>query len=112
VPGVQVRPTWVGRQLHVGVLRTPARLVSSARSGDDLALEVDLDPAGAGEGIPAAAEFVLARQGGRTVQAFGAELHNEGPALRVRGLIPLATGRWAWSRPRRPGTGPRAGICT
>ena len=90
VPGVQVRPTWVGRQLHVGVLRTPARLVSSARSGDDLALEVDLDPAGAGEGIPAAAEFVLARQGGRTVQAFGAGMHNEGPALRVRGLIPLA----------------------
>ena len=90
VPGVQVRPTWVGRQLHVGVLRTPARLVSSARSGDDLALEVDLDPAGAGEGVPAAAELVLARQGGRTVQAFGAEMHNEGPALRVRGLIPLA----------------------
>ena len=49
-PGVQVRPTWVGRQLHVGVLRTPARLVSSARSGDDLALEVDLDPAGDGKG--------------------------------------------------------------
>jgi CDP-glycerol glycerophosphotransferase len=90
VPGVQVRPSWVGRQLHVGVLRTPARLVSSARSGDDLALEVDLDPAGAGEGIPAAAELVLARQGGRTVQAFRAEMHNEGPVLRVRGLIPLA----------------------
>jgi CDP-glycerol glycerophosphotransferase len=90
VPGVQVRPTWVGRQLHVGVLRTPARLVSSARSGEDLALEVDLDPAGAGEGTPAAAELVLARQGGRTVQSFGAEMHNEGPALRVRGLIPLA----------------------
>ena len=90
VPGVQVRPTWVGRQLHVGVLRTPARLVSSARRGDDLAIEVDLDPAGAGEGVPAAAELVLARQGGRTVQAFGAEMHNEGPALRVRGLIPLA----------------------
>ena len=90
VPGVQVRPTWVGRQLHVGVLRTPARLVSSVPGGDDLALEVDLDPAGAGEGIPPAAELVLARQGGRTVQAFRAEMHNEGPALRVRGLIPLA----------------------
>jgi CDP-glycerol glycerophosphotransferase len=90
VPGVQVRPTWVGRQLHVGVLRTPARLVSSARSGDDLVLEVDLDPAGAGEGSPAAAELVLARHGGRTVQAFGAEMHNDGPALRVGGLIPLA----------------------
>ena len=24
-PGVQVRPTWVGRHLHVGVLHTPAR---------------------------------------------------------------------------------------
>ena len=91
VPGVQVRPTWVGRHLHVGVLRTPARLVSSGRDGNDIALEVALDLADRpGEAVPAAAEFVLARQGGRTVQAFKAKVHNEGGVLRVRGLIPPA----------------------
>jgi CDP-glycerol glycerophosphotransferase len=99
VPGVQVRPTWVGRHLHVGVLRTPARLVSFERAGRDLALAVDLDPPGAagppgppeaGDTVPAAAEFVLVRRGGRVAQGFGAEVAREGPVLRVRGLVPLA----------------------
>ena len=95
VPGVQVRPTWVGRHLHVGVLRTPARLISFGRDGNDIALVAELDLAdGPGvappEAVPAAAEFVLVRQGGRTVQAFTAKVHNEGPVLRVRGLIPPA----------------------
>jgi CDP-glycerol glycerophosphotransferase len=91
VPGVQVRPTWVGRHLHVGVLRTPARLVSFGRDGNDIALVVELDLADRpGEAVPADAGFVLARQGGRTVQAFTAQVHNEGGVLRVRGLIPPA----------------------
>ena len=91
VPGVQVRPTWVGRQLHVGVLRTPARLVSSARGGDDLALEVDLDPAGAGErGSRRRPSSSWPGRAAGPYRHSGAEMHNEGPALRVRGLIPLA----------------------
>jgi CDP-glycerol glycerophosphotransferase len=92
-PGVQVRPTWVGRHLHVGVLRTPARLVSYELAGGDLALKVDLDPhgmPGGGAPAPAAAEFVLVRHGGRAVQAFRADVSRAGPVLRVHGLVPLA----------------------
>ena len=102
-PGVQVRPTWVGRHLHVGVLRTPARLVSYELAGGDLALEVDLDPHGmswGGAPAPAAAEFVLVRHGGRAVQAFKAEVSRAGPVLRVHGLVPKAV--WRRRYRRRP----------
>jgi CDP-glycerol glycerophosphotransferase len=115
-PGVQVRPTWVGRHLHVGVLRTPARLVSYELAGGDLALEVDLDPQGMPRGgppVPAAAEFVLVRQGGRAVQTFRAEVSRAGPVLRAHGLVPLAglssgTGR-AGRAPAVPDGGGAAG---
>src|SRR6266568_7764789 len=63
VPGLQVRPTWVGRHLHVGVMRTPARLAAVSRGGDDLILGVNLAPAAPGEAAPASAEFVLVRHG-------------------------------------------------
>src|SRR5207247_475881 len=78
---------------HVGVLRTPARLVSYELAGGDLALEVDLDPHSmhrSGGPAPAAAELVLVRHGGRAVQTFGAEVNSAGPVLRVHGLVPLA----------------------
>ncbi|HZC42334.1 MAG TPA: bifunctional glycosyltransferase family 2 protein/CDP-glycerol:glycerophosphate glycerophosphotransferase [Streptosporangiaceae bacterium] len=91
MPGLQVRPTWVGRHLHVGVLRTPARLAGFDLTADGVALDVTLDlPAGAP--LPGSAELVLARQGGRATQAFAATVTRDpaaGPA-RVRGTIPLA----------------------
>jgi CDP-glycerol glycerophosphotransferase len=90
-PGLQVRPTWVGRHLHVGVLRTPARLASFQHAGDTLVLEVDLDPPGDGKQGPAAAEFVLVRQGGKAARSFAAEVvSGGGTPTRVRGAIPLA----------------------
>jgi len=116
VPGVEVRPTWVGRHLHVGVQHTPARLVSFSRDGGELTLEVDLDPRGvpgAAGASGAVAELVLVRQGGRAVQAFPAQMHDEGAVLRVRGLIPLAalsSGAGQWGRlPAADGGGESAG---
>ncbi len=86
---LQVRPTWVGRHLYVGVLRTPARLASFERAGDQLVLEVDLDAPGAAE-PPAAAEFVLVRQGGKAVQVFPAKVTGSDGMLSVRGTVPVA----------------------
>jgi CDP-glycerol glycerophosphotransferase len=46
-PGVQVRPKWVGRHLHVGVLSTPARLAAFYRGDRAVSLRIALDLAGA-----------------------------------------------------------------
>jgi CDP-glycerol glycerophosphotransferase len=103
-PGLQVRPTWVGRHLHVGVLRTPARLAGFGRGGRGLTLDVSLaaDPPGP---APASAEFVLARRGGRTTQTFAAEV--TGPAEQ-----PSAAGgaRQPAGAARRGGPAERAGV--
>jgi CDP-glycerol glycerophosphotransferase len=90
VPGLQVRPTWVGRHLHIGVLRTPARLAAFSRDGDGLVLEVTLDLTDPAVPAPAGAELVLVRQGGKTAQSFPAEITAGGPAARVRGTVPAA----------------------
>jgi CDP-glycerol glycerophosphotransferase len=71
-PGVAVRPTWVGRHLHVGVIRTPARLAAFEHGTGGLALHVSLDaPAGH---PPPGAEFVLVRHGGRVTRSFAAQV--------------------------------------
>jgi CDP-glycerol glycerophosphotransferase len=109
VPGLRVRPTWVGRHLYIGVLRTPARLTSYTRRGDgpgpgELALEVSLELAGPQAPVPASAEFVLARQGGRAAQAFAATVAGAGPGRAlVSGVIPLAA---LAAGPGRPGPVP------
>ncbi len=90
VPGLQVRPTWVGRHLHVGVLRTPARLAGFSRQGDSLVLEVTLDLTDPAVPAPAAAELVLVRQGGKTAQSFPAEITVSGSAAQVTGAVPAA----------------------
>ena len=51
-PGLQVRPTWVGRHLHVGVLRTPARLAGYEHVGGALRLRIALDQVGGGARVP------------------------------------------------------------
>ncbi|HCU96580.1 MAG TPA: hypothetical protein DHU96_29210 [Actinobacteria bacterium] len=87
-PGLQVRPTWVGRHLHVGVVRTPARLAAFTQSGPAVALEASLDVE-QGTPVPPSAEFVLVRQGGRAIQTFPATVGGDRPQVRVRGEIPL-----------------------
>ena len=95
VPGLQVRPTWVGRHLHVGVLRTPARLAGFSPGPRGLALGVELDLGTGERPVPdaagfVAAEFVLARQGGSAVHAVPASVTGTtGRAARIRGEIPL-----------------------
>jgi CDP-glycerol glycerophosphotransferase len=105
-PGVQVRPTWVGRHLHVGVLRTPARL-AAFHCGDravSLRIGLDLDAAAP---VPAAAELVLARSGGRMTRSFPATVTRDGAGpAEVRGEVPLEA---LAAMPERPGatlTGP------
>ncbi len=90
-PGLQVRPTWVGRHLHVGVLRTPARLAGFDRGADRLSLRIGLDLAEGGAPVPAAAELVLARRGGRAARSFPATVTGGAPGrAQVRGEVPLA----------------------
>jgi CDP-glycerol glycerophosphotransferase len=90
-PDLQVRPTWVGRQLHVGVLRTPARLASFTGGGDSIALEVSLDLPDDAAAAPASAELVLVRQGGRAAQAYPATVTGGGGGkARVSGAVPVA----------------------
>jgi CDP-glycerol glycerophosphotransferase len=89
-PGLQVRPTWVGRHLHVGVLRTPARLAAFERGGDLLSLRIALDLADGATPAPPGAELVLARHGGRATRSFPATVTGAGPGrAEVRGEIPL-----------------------
>jgi CDP-glycerol glycerophosphotransferase len=91
VPGLQVRPTWVGRHLHVGVLRTPARLAAVERGERSLTLEVRFDLAGVAARAPKSAEFLLAAQGGAAAHAFPASVTlTDGGAALIRGQIPLA----------------------
>jgi len=115
-PGLQVRPTWVGRHLHIGVLRRPARLAAAACDGQHLRLRIGLDLAG--PDVPAAAELVLARHGGRTTQSFPATVTGhagqsgrgeaaapgQAPgAAEVRGEVPLDVLLDVLAEPATPG---------
>ena len=84
-PGLQVRPTWVGRHLHVGVVRTPARLAGFSLAERGLVVAVDLDA-----DAPAPAEFVLAREGGTAARTVAATVAGTGRVARIGGEIPLA----------------------
>jgi CDP-glycerol glycerophosphotransferase len=102
-PGLQVRPAWVGRHLHIGVLRTPARLTGFSRDGDGLAVEADLDLGEVGGAVLENAQFVLVRRGGALTQTFPAGLVSvTGRTARVCGAFPLAG---LPAQPERPGPG-------
>jgi CDP-glycerol glycerophosphotransferase len=106
-PGVQVRPKWVGRHLHVGVLRTPATLAAFYCGDRAVSLWIRLDPAGAERSdrplrpgrergprreatVPADAELVLASHGGRAARSFPATVTRDGAGrAEVRGEVPL-----------------------
>ena len=134
-PGVQVRPQWVGRHLHVGVLRTPARLAAFYCGDRAVSLRLGLDLTGAERGgwpragqpglsrprrrraggaqrqagrktqVPAGAELVLARHGGRATRSFPAAVTRDGDGrAEVRGEVPVEA---LPAMPERPGLGPR-----
>jgi CDP-glycerol glycerophosphotransferase len=67
-PGVRFGVRWVGRQLHVQVVSTPAVLQSCRRVDDQLLLTVDVEQVGADRG----ADLVLAWSKGASEQRLGA----------------------------------------
>jgi CDP-glycerol glycerophosphotransferase len=106
-PGVQVRPRWVGRHLRVGVLHTPARLAGFCCGDRAVRLRIGLD-LDAEAPVPAAAELVLARSGGRTTRSFPATVTRDGAGLaEVRGEVPLEALAATPERPALTGPGPR-----
>jgi CDP-glycerol glycerophosphotransferase len=91
VPGLQVRPTWVGRHLHVGILRTPAKLAAFELSERSVVLDVEIDLAEAQEPLSPPAEIMLVKQGGAAAQAFDADVSRDGSSVaRIHGEIPLS----------------------
>jgi CDP-glycerol glycerophosphotransferase len=90
-PAVRVRPEWVGRQLHVRVAVTPARLAAVEMDGANLMVEVDCDrPAGASDQPGPDGELILVREGGATTRYFAARhVSSSGPVTRLRASIPV-----------------------
>jgi CDP-glycerol glycerophosphotransferase len=88
-PDVRFGARWVGRQLHVRVTRTAAVLAGFQRVGDDLMVEVDVtqqEPA-----VGPGGKLVLSRLAGAARQAFKATIVvAEGPAVRLRAVVPMA----------------------
>src|ERR1039457_4348292 len=88
-PDVRFGARWVGRQLHVRVTRTAAVLAGFQRVGDDLMVEVDVtqpEPA-----VGPGGKLVLSRLAGAARQAFKATIVDaEGPAVRLRAVVPMA----------------------
>jgi CDP-glycerol glycerophosphotransferase len=91
-PALRVRPEWVGRQLHVRVAATPARLAGFELAGGDLVIDVDRDrpgPAGPAAEPAQAGELVLVRVGGAAAKTFAARLVPSGGAAdRLRATVP------------------------
>jgi CDP-glycerol glycerophosphotransferase len=85
-PGIRFGARWVGRQLHVGVVRTPAILHGCEESDGKILIDVDVDLPGA----ESAAELVLAWPKGAATQAFSTTARRtEGGIVRLRGAIPF-----------------------
>jgi CDP-glycerol glycerophosphotransferase len=86
-PRVRFGARWVGRQLHVAVVRTPAILLDCQAAGRKFLIEVDADLAGADAG----AELILARPKGAAIQAFAATARpGSGGTVRLSAEIPFA----------------------
>jgi CDP-glycerol glycerophosphotransferase len=98
-PGMRFGAHWVGRQLHVGMTRTPAVLRGCERTDGQLAIEVDVDL----PDLTGPAEFVLAWSKGAATQRFAAAVkrHEAGPA-RLRCVIPADALKAATQDPGDP----------
>ncbi len=99
-PAIRMGARWAGRQLHLGVTRTPAVLHGAELHGAELhgaelpgdaavdgrfVIDVDVDLPGDGAG----AELVLARPRGAASQAFAATASRADGKLRLRAEIPF-----------------------
>ena len=99
-PGMRFGAHWVGRQLHVGIVRTPAMLRGCEQAGGQLAIDVDVDL----PDLAATAEFVLAWSKGAATQRFPAAVDRRADgAARLRGVIPAGTLMAAAGEPGDPG---------
>jgi CDP-glycerol glycerophosphotransferase len=84
-PGMRFGAHWVGRQLHVAVIRTPATLRGCEQANGQLAIDVDVDL----PDLAATTEFVLAWSKGAATQRFPAVVdRRESGSARLRCLIP------------------------
>ncbi len=87
-PGLRVLPSWAGRHLHIGVVRTPARLAGFGHDEDAVTVEVSLDlPRGAP--VPRSALIVLARHGGLATRCLPAQVRAAGAGALARVSIPV-----------------------
>src|SRR6266581_3723377 len=85
-PGMRFGAHWVGRQLHVGVIRTPAVLRGSAQDGGRLTIDMDVDLAGPA----AAADLVLAWSKGAATRRFAGSIERrDGGPARLRAVVPV-----------------------
>ncbi len=85
-PGMRFGAHWVGRQLHVGVIRTPAVLRGSAQEGGRLTIDMDVDLAGPA----AAADLVLAWSKGAATRRFAGSIERrDGGPARLRAVVPV-----------------------
>ena len=84
-PGIRLGARWMGKRLHVQVVRTPAELSKCEFSAGHLVVEVDLRMPGGQQ----AAELVLAAPRGATTRpvATTAQSLPDG-GLRLRGVVP------------------------
>jgi CDP-glycerol glycerophosphotransferase len=105
-PGVRFGARWVGLQLHVQVVETPAVLHSCQEAGGRLAIDVDVTTAAVASSVPASsvpassvadstapaspAKFILTWPKGAATQSFAATSQRlDGKTLRVHGEIPV-----------------------
>jgi CDP-glycerol glycerophosphotransferase len=84
-PGIRLGARWMGKRLHVQVVRTPAELSTCQFSGGELVLEVDVKlPAG-----QQPAELLLAAPKGATTRPVSTATEVlPGGGLRLRGVVP------------------------
>jgi CDP-glycerol glycerophosphotransferase len=98
-PGVRFGARWVGLQLHVQVVETPAVLQACEQVGDELVLAVDVEQPGALldntgldsaglEGAASGADLVLVWSKGAAERRIGATAERaDGGAVRLRGAV-------------------------
>jgi CDP-glycerol glycerophosphotransferase len=85
-PGIRYGAWWAGRRLQIGVTRTPAVLQGCEHAGNELVIDVDVNPLDP----QARVEILLARPKGAATHEFPATVERrDGDSALVRGRMPL-----------------------
>jgi CDP-glycerol glycerophosphotransferase len=109
-PGFRFGAWWAGRRLQVGVTRTPAVLHGCEHAGNELVIDVDVNPLDP----QARVEILLARPKGAATHRFPAAVERrDGDSALVRGRMPLrvlATAVGRADRGTAHGAGNEAGV--